>query len=100
MKENGIICKLQWSPDHEKITKNMKAHRLAQSATRPKALSPTLENPIMLYLILKRRAIILVPRPDPKMLFCKAKVGRFIKFFDKALPGKHTKIIYNERNKC
>lgn len=99
LKENGITCRLQWSPGHEKITGNMEAHRLVQEATKPEALSPTLKNPIMLYSILKQRAIMLVPGPDPKTLFCKAKVGRFIKSIDKALPGKHTRIIYNGRNK-
>ncbi len=99
LNENGIACRLKWSPGHKKIAGNMEAHRLAQLATRPEALSPTLRNPIMFYSILKQRANTLVPGPDPKMLFSKAKIGRFIKSFDKALPGKHTKIIYNGRNK-
>ena len=40
-----------------------------------------------------------MPGPDPKTLFGRAKVGRFIKYFDKALPGKHTNVIYNGRTK-
>ncbi len=99
LKENGIACRLQWSPSYKKITGNMEAHRLAQLATRPEALSLTLRNSIMLYSVLKQRGNTLLPGPNLKMLFSKAKVGRFIKSFDKALPGKHTKIIYHGRNR-
>ena len=61
-------------------------------------LPPTLRNPIMLYSILKQRANMMVPGPDPKALFSKAKVGKFIKSFDKALPGKTHK-DYLQRTK-
>ena len=36
---------------------------------------------------------------DPKTLFGHAKVGTFIDSFNKALPGKHTSVIYNGRTK-
>lgn len=77
----------------------MKAHKLTQLATKSKALFPILKNLIMLYSILKPKAIILVFGPDLITLFYKAKVGRFITSFDKALPGKYTKIIYIGCNK-
>lgn len=83
---------LQWSSGHAKIPGNMEA-------TRPEAVSPTFRKPILLYSLLKQRANTLLPGPDPKTLFGQAKVGRFIKSFDKALPGKHTNIIYNGRTK-
>lgn len=37
--------------------------------------------------------------PIPESDFIKAKEGRFIKSYDKALPGKHTNILYNGRTK-
>lgn len=87
LNEKGISCKLQWSPGHAKIPRNMEAYRLAQSAIRSEAVSPTFKKPILLYSILKQRANTLVPGPDPKALFGRAKVGKFIQSFDKALPG-------------
>ena len=99
LNKNGIACRIQWSPGHKRITGNIEANRFAQLAMRPEALSSTLRNPIMLYSILKQRANTLVTGPDPKISFSKAKVGRFIKFFDKALLEKHTKIINNRRNR-
>ena len=93
MNEKGILCKLQWSSGHEKILGNMEAYRLVQLATRPEAVSPTFRKPILLYSILEQKANTLIPEPDPKTLFGQARVERFIKSFDKVLPGKHTNII-------
>lgn len=78
LNEKGILCKLQWSPGHAKIPGNMEAqaHRLAQLATRPEAVSPTFRKPILLYSLPKQRANTLLPGPDPKTLFGQAKVGR------------------------
>ena len=77
----------------------MEAHRLAQLATRLEAVPPALRNPILLFSIVKYRAGILVPGPVSKTLFGQAKVGRFIKSFDKAILGKYTNVIYNGRTK-
>lgn len=77
----------------------MKVHRLMQEVIKPKTQCSILKNPIMFYSIFKQRAILLVPGPNPKTLFCKRKVERFIKFIHKAFLGKYNKIIYNGHNK-
>lgn len=55
--------------------------------------------PILLLSITKQKAHTQIPAPNPKLPFMGAKEGRFIKSFDKALPGKHTITIYNGRTK-
>ena len=80
-------------------TGNIEAHKLAQIATLPSCIPPTFSNPIRLLLIAKQNAYNKVTAPDLKDVFTKAKVGRFIKSFDKALPGRHTDVIYNGRTK-
>lgn len=98
LKSQGIVCSLQWSPAHSKIPGNMQAHNLAQLVTLPNVIPP-ITNPILLFSVAKQNAHAHIPAPDPKLLFIKAKVGRFIKSFDKALPGKHTITLYNGRKK-
>ena len=59
----------------------MEAHRLAQEATKPEALSPTLKNLIMLYSIFKQRAIIPVPlHVTPTYLFHFSEIIRLNTF--------------------
>lgn len=77
-----------WSPG------NIQAHSLAQLATLPSSVPLSLTNPVLLRSMAKQRAHTQGPAPGPNALFMKAKVGRFIKSFDKALPGKHTNTIY------
>ena len=95
----GVSCILQWSPGHSKIPGNVEVHKLAQMATLPDCVAPILSNPILLLSITKQNAYTKIAAPDTRGIFTKAKVGRFIKSFDKALPGKHTDTIYNGRTK-
>ena len=67
--------------------------------TLPNCIPPTFSNPILLLSIAKQNAHTKIMAPDIKATFTKAKVGRVIKSFDKALPGRHTDIIYNGRTK-
>ena len=97
LKSRGILCALQWSPGHSKIPGNMQAHRLAQLATQSNSVPLPLTTRVLLYSIAEQNARIQAPAPDPKPLFTNSKVGRFIKSFDKALPGRHTVTIYNGR---
>ncbi len=94
-----VWCILQWSPGHSKISGNVKAHELAQKATLPECTAPSFNNPILLLSTIKEIAGTKITAPDSRATFTNAKVGRFIKSFDKALPGKHTKTIYNGRSK-
>lgn len=99
LKSRGISCTLHWSPGHSKIPGNIQAHNLAQLATLPNSVPLSLTNLVLLHSIVKQRAHTQVLAPDPKAFYMKAKVGRFTKSFDKALPGRHTKTIYNGRTK-
>lgn len=77
----------------------MEAHKLAQMATLPDCVAANLSNPILLLSITKQNAYTKIGAPDTRAIFTKAKVGRFIKSFDKALSGKHIDAIYNGRTK-
>ena len=99
LKAKGILCEIHWSPAHSKIPGNMQAHNLAQLATSPNSTPISLSRSIVLLSVIKQRAHLQIPAPDSKALFMKATVGRFIKSFDKALPGKHTTAIYSGRTK-
>lgn len=99
LKSQGILYTLQWSPGHSKIPVNGQAHELAQLATRPNSVPLPLTTRVLLYSIAKQTAHLRAPAPDLKTLFLKTRVGRFIKSFDKALPGKHSNTIYNGRPK-
>lgn len=79
------MCSFQWSPGHLKIPGNSQAHELAHR--------------VLLYSIAKQSAHVQALAPNQKTLFLKTKVGRFIKSFDKALPGNHNSTIYNGRTK-
>ena len=95
----GVLCILQWSPGHSKIPRNVESHELAQKATLPNCVAPILNNPILLLSTIKENAGRKIAAPDSRATFTNAKVGRFNKSFDKALPGKHTKTMYNGRSK-
>ncbi len=77
----------------------MKAHELSQKATLPECTAPSFNNPILLLSTIKEIASTKITAPDLRATFTNAKVRRFIKFFDKALPRKYTKTIYNGRSK-
>ncbi len=95
----GVLCILQWSPGHSKIPGNVKAYELAQKTTLPNCVSSIFNKPILLLSTIKENAGRKITAPDSRATFTNAKVGRFIKSFDKALPRKHTKTIYNRRSK-
>lgn len=95
LSEKGILCKLKWSPGHAKIPGNMGAHSLTQLATSPKHYLLPLESLFCFTQYSNREQIHYYQDPTQNQ----AKVGRFIKSFDKALLGKHTNIIYNGRTK-
>lgn len=84
------------------IPGNTQAHKLAQLATQPGFIPfplTTITTRVLLYFIAEQNARTQIPTPDPKPPFINTKVGRFVKSFDKALPGKHTVTIYNGRTK-
>ena len=84
---------LHWVPAHEGIEGNERAHELAQRATEntsqlpPRALAVPIS---VIYAEAKKAAF--KPTVDS---FYGSKVGKFLKKIDKALPGKHTKKLYN-----
>lgn len=73
--------------------------RLAKLARSLNATSPSVTNFTLLYSLARQNARKRIPAPNSRLLFMKAKEGRFIKSFDKALPGKHTTALYNGRTK-
>ena len=89
----------QWCPGHSKVPGNEKAHILSRKATKPgnavqfaSASKGLLLASAMGIAKLKNSARTLDK-------FYKAKVGKFTKTFDKALPGPHTRLLYNGKRK-
>jgi ribonuclease HI len=89
----GKPITLHWIPGHQGIEGNEKAHELAQKATESECdfVSETDRVPISTVYALAKRAGF-----KPKVnLFDTSKTGRFTKKVDKALPGRHTRLLYD-----
>lgn len=75
----------------------MHANKLAQLAIHSNFILLLLSNKESLYPIEEQRTRIQVQVTDPKLFFTNAKVEKFIKLFDKALPGSHKVTICNDQ---
>ena len=92
----GKRISLHWIPGHDRIRGNEEAHKLAQKATERRiGLNPRKEKiPISaIYTQAKMLGF------KPKINTYTEKTGRFIKEIDKALPGKHIRLLYNKLNR-
>ena len=85
----------QWSPDHYDIPDNNLAHTLTQQATKKKQSVISIYNQPVLRTTALRLAREIQP-PKAKS-FNSFKSGRFTKTIDKALPGKHTRLLYDKK---
>lgn len=93
---NKAKVSLEWSPGHSHIPDNKIAHNLAQQATKKKtAVSLSNSYPTLQSLILKRGRKFFLSPPSP---WINPQLGRFTYSFDKALPGKHTLVLYNGKS--
>lgn len=90
---NQTSVTLEWSPGHSHIPGNEMAHNLAQLATRKEAtVSFSTSYPTLQSLVLENGRKMFLPPPSP---WIKPQLGRFTHSLDKALPGKHTLVLYN-----
>ena len=86
--------------DHKpQVPGNEEAHRLSRKATEPGSpiQSTSASNVQLLASVLGTAKSVGLKQGPEK--FYKSKVGRFTKSFDKALPGPHTRLLYNRRAK-
>ncbi|KAG9665613.1 hypothetical protein KCU87_g10174, partial [Aureobasidium melanogenum] len=88
---------LHWVPGHEGIAGNERANELAQMATDESQpmLAPATTVPISV-IYGRGKAAGFKPKQEE---FYGAKTGKFLQRIDKALPGKHTKKLYNALNR-
>ena len=86
-------CMLYWVPGHEGVHGNEKAHALAQNATEMTASLPTRAAKMPLSAVLREvEARVQVLEESP---LHRSKNGKFVKKVDRALPGRHTRSMYN-----
>ena len=91
---HGPEIEFRWIPAQVAIPEKRKARRLALRATKPQ---DTLEIPFVhLKSAILRRAKEDLYKQEPRVL---RSIGRFTWELDQALPGKHTKLIYNNLNR-
>jgi ribonuclease HI len=94
-----VTFSLHWVPGHEGIEGNEKANELAQKATEDSARLPEHAKTVptsSIYAKAKAKTMNFKPRCED---FYMVKAGKYLQKLDKALPGKHTKKIYNALNK-
>jgi ribonuclease HI len=88
---------LHWVPGHENIRGNERANELAQMATENTQPIPAPAETVPISVIHSRgTAANYMPKQEE---FYGAKTGQFLQKVDKALPGKHTKKLYNILNR-
>jgi ribonuclease HI len=88
---------LHWVPGHEGIKGNERANELAQEATRDTQTLPARAPTVpMSILYAKAKEMDYQPRNEG---FYGAKTGKHLQKIDKALPGSHTKRMYNTLNR-
>jgi hypothetical protein len=94
---NATIA-LHWVPGHEGIMGNERANELAQLATANEQPMPSPAEGVPISVIYaKGKAAGYTPEQEE---FHGAKTGKFLQRIDKALPGKHTKKLYNSLNRA
>ena len=87
--------RFQWSPGHSDISGNDLAHTLAQQATEVgQSVSSMYNQPVLQTTALRIAKQIQSPKDES---FNNPKTGRFTKVIDKALPGKHTRLLYDKK---
>lgn len=98
-KSRFASVRYQWCPGHSKVLGNEKAHTLSRKATEPGNVIQSTSAPKVL--LLASALSIAKQKFSYQNIgdFYKAKVGRFTKTFDKALPGPHTRLLYNRKQK-
>ncbi|KFY66181.1 hypothetical protein V496_02147 [Pseudogymnoascus sp. VKM F-4515 (FW-2607)] len=94
LRKQGTYITLQWTPAHEGVIGNEKAHKWAQTATK-KGAKPTGS----MFRQLKSRTLqagrqLIQGQTIDK--FDSMRFGRFTRNLDKALPGTHMRAIYNQ----
>ena len=88
------VC-FQWSPGHSDIPGNDLAHTLAQQATKKGCSVNSINNqPVLRTTALHMAKEIQLPKDES---FHSSKSGKFTKTIHKALPGKHTRLLYHEK---
>ena len=93
---SGKRISLYWIPGHDRIRGNEEAHKLAQKATEHGTILNSQKEKIPIcsvYAEVKRIGF------KPKIDIFTKKTGNFTKKIDKALPGKHTRLLYNKLNR-
>ncbi len=96
--KHASIC-YQWCPGHSKVPGNEEAHGLSRKATEPGSviqLTPASKVQLLASVLGAAKSVKLEQRAEK---FYATKVGRFTKSFGKALPGPHTRLLYNGRVK-
>ena len=88
---------IHWIPGHCKVYGNEKAHELAQQATEANIPRPGKARTLPMTIIYGAAAKAgFKPEVDS---FARSKAGYYTKKMDKALPGKHTRELYNKLKK-
>ena len=98
-KSGSASVRYQWCSGHSKILGNERAHNLSRKATEPGSI--TQHTPASKVLLLASALRIANQMYSYRNTgdFYKAKVGRYTKTFDKALPGPHTRTLYDGKQK-
>ena len=97
-KIRNATISLHWVPGHEGIMGNERANELAQLATADIQPVPSPAEVVPISVIYARgKAARYTPKQEE---FYGAKTGKFLQRVDKALPGKHTKKLYNSLNRA
>jgi ribonuclease HI len=96
-KIRNATISLHWVPGHEGIMGNERANELAQMATADTQPMPPPAETVPISVIYARGKVAnYTPKQEE---FYGAKTGKFLQKIDKALPGKHTKKLYNSLNR-
>jgi ribonuclease HI len=89
----GPSITFHWVPGHANVPGNERAHSAARAATEARA------QPRQGSKLLKTAAIQLAKQLPLVDYFHKSPTGRFSKELDRALPGHHTRKLYDKRSK-
>ena len=87
--------RFQWSPGHSNIPGNNLTHTLTKQATKKgRSITSIYNQPVLRTIALYITKEIQPPKEE---CFNSSKSGKFTKIINKALPRKHTQLLYNKK---